>query len=66
MTVTIVYTGGCIKHKTNGLLQACNILRLHCVLNSATGALPGRCMWLLVPVVVGSCGCIVSVVAGCI
>ena len=51
------YTGGCIKHKTNGTLQACSILRLHCVVNSAIGGLPdtiGACIasYLLVPVVV--------------
>ena len=33
------YTGGCIKHETNGTLQACSILRLHYNINSATGAL---------------------------
>ena len=30
------YTGGCIKHETNG---TCSILRLHYIINSATGAL---------------------------
>ena len=33
------YTGGCIKHETNGTLQACSILRLHYNINSTTGAL---------------------------
>ena len=42
-----------MKHKTNGTLQACSILRLHYVVNSATGALPDRCVsYMLVPVIV--------------
>ena len=51
-------TGGCIKHKTNGTLPACSILGLHYVVNSATGALPDRCMYSVI--FVGSCGCVVN------
>ena len=36
MYMLYCYTGGCIKHET---LQTCSILRLHYIVNSATGAL---------------------------
>ena len=60
------YTGGCIRHKTNGTLQACSISIRYCVANSATGVLPdilcacsviSMTSCLLVP---RSCGCVVN------
>ena len=48
-------TGGCIKHETNGTLQACRILRLYYTVNSGTDA--------LVQLLQCSCGCVVNSVA---
>ena len=61
LVIQYCYAGGCIKHKANGTLQACNILRLHYVVNSTTGALPAadRCMYTVSCLHVGSCGCVV-------
>ena len=49
------YTGGCIKHETNGTLQTCSILRLYYTVNSGTDALvqPLQCSY----------GCVVNSVA---
>ena len=43
-------TGGCIKHETNGTLQACSILRPYYTVNSAanrcTSATVAMFLWL--------------------
>ena len=43
LIIQYCYTDEYIRHKTNRTLQACSILSA-CVVNSATGALPDRCM----------------------